>query len=327
MKNLPKTAITNYYSKTIFLEVLLQSDVSLYLYKDDKAIEHFYIKMGKDDLIELIDFKYILNNRYVKEIKKYIGQLTFLLKDCETIKNEIGSTSYSAKSILKLIENYNECKNNEIVYHINQEKFRFDYSFSINAGIAMTTVDFSASVGTIQTLNLAESDFGYSLSPTFGINGDFMFPYLRKRFGINVNLHLLNYDANGNSEIIDSQTIYDKNNQINLTYLGTVVGLKYVAQMNKLKPFLMLGITNSFIINEKTKTSTHLTHYSVERDLDDQEILDHIRTHAQGFDIEAGFEYSWFVFGIRYLSDNGVSELTNLGSSNKSYSILLGYKF
>ncbi len=318
-----------YIKRHIFYKVLIEGRISLYHYRDENSRDHFFIKKGNAEVIELIYYQYFTTNEYGKEIlmnnKKYTVQLKYLFKDCSEMKNKSTNVSYTLKNISKLIMSYNNCFNDEVIEYVNPEK-KLKKNFYIKAGISYSTIDFKGNTGSLNSINLATSNFSYSINPMLSISGDFILPYWNNRFAITTDLHYRMYKVDGTSHFNGFMDYWDYENEIEASYLGTIIGIKYNTNLNKINPFMAIGLANSFALSNDSKTISVQTLGSTVN-TNEFTTFENFRKYSQGFAIDIGVDISNIIIQLRYYQDNGMSSLDNLSSKNKAYSLLLGYKF
>ena len=113
---------------TTFLQTLFDGKKSLYYYKNAEGRVNFYIRQNTAfDL--LIYKKYIRKQdgkQVVAENKKYLGQLTLYLNDCNTINSKLESTSYEKNSLIRLFQYYYNCSQSEASFQTKPEKVRME---------------------------------------------------------------------------------------------------------------------------------------------------------------------------------------------------------
>jgi hypothetical protein len=103
---------------TVFLKVLVYGRANLYLYRDDRLNEHYFIE--KDtvifELYEKEEYKYVKNPANGRDIdrvltvqKKYLGILSFIFKDNPKItKIILQKLKCSKESFMKITNEYNK---------------------------------------------------------------------------------------------------------------------------------------------------------------------------------------------------------------------------
>lgn len=145
--------------KSVFLEFLQQGEVELYLYvnaADNK--EYFFVRRQGDKLIlleqNITSFEY--SNRYDN---RYIGQLTYLLSDAPSLKNDIDKTRLSSKSLKTLLSKYEMLKSDSSpIVFASSKKNKIVTDFSVSTG------------ATYITAQLARKGADFMVTPKYSIN-------------------------------------------------------------------------------------------------------------------------------------------------------------
>lgn len=105
--------------KKVFLEYLINGRVDIYVYFDSYGDPHYFTKLEKDSLIKLENTKGVVYNQYHDdyfiEKKEYVGQLNYMLSDCDGIYSKIINTNLQNKSLIKLAKyyHYKTCTNSD----------------------------------------------------------------------------------------------------------------------------------------------------------------------------------------------------------------------
>jgi len=101
--------------KVVFLEFLIKGMANIYYYVDNE--EHYYIEKLPNGLSELTEQERTYYQKAIPgsdEAHTYIlpskakGKLTYILRDCPSINNEIQNTRLTHKSLIKLTKDYHE---------------------------------------------------------------------------------------------------------------------------------------------------------------------------------------------------------------------------
>ncbi|PWK15757.1 hypothetical protein LV89_04957 [Arcicella aurantiaca] len=132
--------IEGFYFLRIFFE---NQHINLYQMIDKNEGVHLFIE--KDKLFqELLYSKRNLYNEqdilYLEEKKKYIGQLRTAFADCEAIKVS-DNLQFEKEDILKLCNQYKQCKTDNSINFINKKQAEDKVNFSIGAegGVFLNT--------------------------------------------------------------------------------------------------------------------------------------------------------------------------------------------
>lgn len=111
LANLEFTQQPAYKNATLFLKVLVSSELSLFEY-NAKGRPHLFIQDGVGQAEELISHRYLDVGNTMATNKAYINQLKNYFKDCPKVVVS-PNLSYSSSMISKILLKYNECKQSD----------------------------------------------------------------------------------------------------------------------------------------------------------------------------------------------------------------------
>jgi hypothetical protein len=150
---------------TTFLQTQIRGKKSLFYYKNSIGRVNFYIEV--DGKFELLVYKrYFIRHdakRIAVENKKYMGQLTIYLQDCESINSKIEKTSYKKESLNKLFQYYYKCSASEMTYQKEIEKIRLN--IGVLAGISSSSIDIKKQIPTA----VSEIEYDQSINYCTGV--------------------------------------------------------------------------------------------------------------------------------------------------------------
>jgi hypothetical protein len=302
---------------TTFLQTLFRGEKSLYSYKNSYNRENFYIKQntGFDLLVYKRYLKQQDGKRVLIENRKYLGQLTLYLSDCETINSKLENTSYKQKSLIKLFQYYYECSPSDISFQKEIEKFHTE--IGVLAGVSLTSLKFRGDYFDY----LVEAEYNPSINFSAGIFFDIILPRNQGKWSINNEILFSTYKVTGS---------YENNNVVTTTEIGysylkinNLVRFKY--PIGNLFLFLNGGMSNGLAINETNYKKMESKSYPG-RGVEGLALND-TRKYEQGFILGTGVKYDRFSVEIRYEQGNAMSKSEALNSSATRYYFLLGYRF
>lgn len=98
----------------IFLQLILKSEKSLYLYKEKNGREHFFIRENADTPIELLNRKYIrykasTQKREIRWYEKWKQDLLTMSSTCKELKKQIETAKYNKAYLIKVFQDLNKC--------------------------------------------------------------------------------------------------------------------------------------------------------------------------------------------------------------------------
>jgi len=123
--------------ETLFLNVLVEGDATLYTYTSGKGIKFFYKVEGKQmEPEQLLYRKYMAGNLATAENNKYRQQLYNDLNCTGTNDmNKFLKIGYVRKDLAPLFEEYNKCKNSANKAYSNDSGKRAKVFYSVFAGL------------------------------------------------------------------------------------------------------------------------------------------------------------------------------------------------
>lgn len=159
-----------YKKDTIFLQVLVRGEKSLFHLKDQKGRQHFYID---DNGLQHLEFKQYIQYIYVPHLygykkalldnNRFKGQLANYLGGCGNIQTRMKNLRYTTIDLLKLFKHYATCVSKSPEY-ITERK-DVELRAGIEAGISMSNLVF-------KDRYVQKAPFQVSVSPGFGLYAD-----------------------------------------------------------------------------------------------------------------------------------------------------------
>lgn len=164
-----------WYSKQVFVKVLVDGNMSLYSYRAP-GYHRFYYKLKSDSITPLIYKRYFLRASQIGYNKQYIMQLEKLL-DCGDL-NKKTNVNYTAESLTGLINQYNQCMGATGVNYKLEKKLTF--SAKLTAGVNYSSYKAFIDLGSLTK----GADFNKSVAPRFGMEIEVLLPYWDNRISI-----------------------------------------------------------------------------------------------------------------------------------------------
>lgn len=242
-----KVETKNQFFEFVFLEVIIKGLVSLYDFESN-----YYVEKTDSHLIKLTNEKneaIVDRTKVIRESKRYIGILDWLLSDCIEIKTKIPYTILSERSLSKLIEDYNNCMNSPAVIYKSRKPW-IQSKIGITGGINLSSLTFERQNAFFDHL---VGSFEKSNSPLMGFSLDLSSPRLNER-------------ASFHSDFLYLQTkyylfnLYNYVNTIKRNYvtfelkqLKIPFGIRYSFPERNLTPYINIGSSFIFLLNPKSK--------------------------------------------------------------------------
>lgn len=229
--------LLNDTKEKVFFEVLVKGKISLYKY-----FYRFFVTKNDNEFHELENKKTEVSvdgKNYVKKSKRYVGTLSYMMTDCNGVRNDIEKALVRERELTELVEKYNDCTNQTSVSFKSKRPW-FEFHFG-------GTLGFNASRLELQSGYLPESEFdpAYSIMP--GINFDFLSPRINERMSFHTGLFYLATNYTSYSEIIYYENFVNRNDlTIDSKQLKLPIGIRYTFPVKKYTPYLNIGISYTF---------------------------------------------------------------------------------
>lgn len=165
-----------------FLKRLVDGPANLFVHDNNTAVTYYY-KINQGEINPLIYKTYKTdsgNSAYNEQFKNQLRANVF----CGNL--EINKVKYKSTDLENYFESYNECVSGSDYVRHSIEKTKSKIEFGIQAGIRSETndVDYPAYD--------ASHSFS-STSPTFGVNAEYQFPFLKNRYALAVEANYFHF--------------------------------------------------------------------------------------------------------------------------------------
>lgn len=301
---------------TLFLRVLVSGKTTLFYARDHRERDHFFIQQKDSAVTELIYNKFLIKDyqgTHIKVNEAYRSQLVQLVSDCAELSAKIMGIpmEYKRDAFTSLIQQYNNCAGGKPVYV--EEKEKWDFGFSVIAGINYSGLTFKGGGGTF----FEHITMGHSLGYAAGISFNAIIPRNRKKWSITNDLFLKNYTAYGNT--VDISYEPDSNVYMSFQYLKLATTLRYSVPKGLVRPFACAGMTNAYALKyENTrKYSNGHTDY----------LIDGPKRYEFGVIAGAGVTVKKFTIEGLIESSSGMSPFILIHTRFTTLYGLIGYTF
>ncbi len=229
---------------TVFIRVLLQSKMSLFLYNDENNKNHYYYSDSINIYNELTFKKVpvdIDGKIYLKENTRYKNQLNYLMQDCQEAISKIKSTEYKENSLVELFRIYNNCiSGNHIIYESLLIPNQNNYYLLV--GLNRDQLVFKG----FSSLGLENSNFSKSYNPLIGFGINIPFKRGRAKYSMFSELAWKKFDTRADYY---SFIYYENNIHLQFSYLKLSSAFKYQFQNFSNKPYLFAGPILNYLIH------------------------------------------------------------------------------
>ena len=303
---------------TVFLRVIIQSKLSLYLFTDNNFKDHFYFTTNTNNYRELIYKKFPVDINgivYLKENSLYKKQLNSLMSDCSDALTRISRTDFNEKALFNLFRIYNTCLPENLI-RFESHSIPSQNSFYLFAGLDITKLNFTGS-----DIYYNENEkFSNSFQPAIGVG--VYIPTIRgqKKYSAILELAWKQYDSRSNSYLFN---YYEVDIHFKMNYLKFNTAFKY-SHPGKIAPYINLGPSMSLLLSSINTIHVFnhdpnlLPNYSREQF---KKAYDSPLKLSFGIFGGIGINYKKFSFETRYEKYTGFT--SNAASSNTNSIYLL----
>lgn len=171
---------------TVFLLVLKTGSLNLYSFKDVSDREHFFCQKNEMPPEELGYRKVVINpgtREVIRELKEYVSLLKKYMLDCPDVFDKLENLPYREKAIMRVFDDYNNCKNNN-TYTKNEDERQTGIYGIIGIDKPFTTYSVGAALGYVAV----DEPMNEKISPILGLGYDIALARNRNKWGFVVEL-------------------------------------------------------------------------------------------------------------------------------------------
>lgn len=311
---------------TVFLRALVKGRVSLYTLNEPDAQERIYIQKEGEAPVELV-YRSIMKRTGGKsgivKLPVYRGMLTARMTDCQDLADKISKVAFKPSALKRLVQEYNMCAGgNEGDYAAAEEKIKFNvYALG---GVSYTSLNIHGHPNRA----LSEPEFT-GMGYTFGTSFMATLPRSHGKYALIGELLYKAYRTEGTFKHVNPHTeqVYTENtitfemSQLAINALG-----RYRLLDKGIKPYLSLGIGNSFILNDKSRQLVYTPSSSTVNNKEGNPMASSVRKHEQALLLGIGGEWRNMQAEVRLENGNGFSAVKGVKTANNSVTVRLGYK-
>ncbi len=192
INKLDKQRDVNFEKQELFIESIIESDISLYRLRQSNSPDIFFYSDKENQIITLVYKRYIGLENKIQTNNSYQQQLSTALMCSDGNGLDFSTLNYNEKSLSKIFQSYIACTNANISF-IKQENQEKLFNIKALAGIGAS----SFSTPTVRGL---EADFGNANYVTFGIELEYLLNNSRK-WGLVLNISNFNFSNISTNEI------------------------------------------------------------------------------------------------------------------------------
>ncbi|MDO6391241.1 hypothetical protein Q4E40_13965 [Pontibacter sp. BT731] len=311
---------------TVFLRVLVKGRVSLYTLNEPDAQERIYMQKDGEPPVELV-YRSIMKRSAGKsglvKLPVYRGMLTAKMTDCQDLANKISKVAFKPSALKRLVQDYNMCASGtEGDYVAAEEKVNF--SVYALGGVSYTSLNINGHPS--RALNEPEfTGMGYTLGTSFIAT----LPRSHGKYALIGELLYKAYRNEGTFKHVNPHTeeVYTEyTTTFDMSQLAINVMGRYRLLDKSIRPYISLGVGNSFIIHDNSHQEVYSPSYPTGNREGGNPMANVMRKHEQVLLLGIGGEWKRVQTEVRLENGNGFSAAKGVKTANNSVTLRLGYK-
>lgn len=279
-------------SDTLFLEVLIEGEASLYAYQD-RVLNRFFYEIGEKEIEQLVYKKYVVNLNKVGTNNRFRQQLKTKLI-CDGLKST-DNLGYNKKQLVIYFEKYNRCINAEYKsYIVKKEKKK-----RINIWAKVEAMSGDLEYRVVGSNPERKTNFGNKKYMQYGLAIEYVFPFNKNKWSLLLEPTLQKFSAEKDNVSFEHKSI------------EVPLGLRYHIFLTQ---HAKLYLNTHFMMNWSSETTV------------DFEVADDLfsDTVNGNFSFGAGFIYRRLGAEVRYkLAKNMLADYRDSQTAYKGVSAIL----
>ncbi len=296
LRNLSYSKEPIFKEETLFLNVLIEGQASLFEYTNGDIKRYFYT-IGNSDLDQLIFKSYKTSENKIDKNNRFRQQLWNDLKCPDFTIKQIEDLGYNRGDLARFFKEYNECNNHKYISYKNKKRDLFNLNIRPGLNSASLTLKDTESTN-------GDSDFGNKLGFRFGIEAEFILPFYKNKWAILLEPTYQNYKSG-----------------TDVKYGSASVDYKSIE--------LPIGIRHYFFLDENSKifvNGSYVLDFSFNSNAQYTPNPSVGIKNASNFALGLGYKYDRYSVEMRYQTGRAIlGEYIFWKSEYNSFSAILGY--
>jgi hypothetical protein len=279
-------------------------------------------------LVSTFDDSIVNGLTYRKDNKEYIRSLNYLFFDCKKLKKPIENLNFSEKSLVKIVQDYNNCQGEESIA-FNERKPLFKIIFGAAVGYNFSSSSFEG----LNDFNFLKTDYSDSNSFLFGATFDLSSPRWQEKISLTGGLFYFSSDYYMENTSKPYETLIKNEVSIEMGQLKIPLGIRYTFPEKKITPYINAGGSYTTYLNTET-------YWRQEREFFGKVTIKEssidIGNHQFGYWGGAGFKVLIYnkmntFFEFRYENSTSAKiengDVSNESSGFDNYQLMMGINF
>lgn len=305
----------NFNSETLYLKIIIDGTIKLYVYNDDNLIRYF-TSHNSNIPKQLIYKKYLRPNRQnggekVYENNDFQKQLDTLI-NCKSITyNELQNIKYKLKDLVNILSLNSNCNNTNEINYTNAFEKKGEFNFKIKVGQNSSKMNYSFGDNSFRNV-----EFDKESSLRYGIEFEYVLPFNNKKWSIIVDPNYQKYETQKeiiyNISVIGNSTT---NAKIKYSSIELPIGFRHYMYLND-SSSIFLNVSMVFDFESKNQYLDYET-----ASLQDIEI-----ESGQNFAFGVGYRYKSLNLELRQFTKRKLSNILSIDFDYTTTAFIVGYK-
>jgi len=315
----------------VFVRLIVRGQLNLYYLKDAKDKDHFWFQNNKDSIYEMRITRKIVSTQgmahqtglAVATLKIYQIILPGIVAGCPSVSEKAKTVDFSMPAFTKIATRYNECINGDKGTFVAKQK-KIKVTYGLIAGASLLSLKFFGANDVV----LTHVTFPKTWTYTGGAALKIILPYLQGSWIIYNDLVYRPYHVSTTYDTIyllypskPAHYTFD----ISMGYLKLNTMLRYQFPKWVVKPFINVGMSNSFaLVNKNSYTMSINLQTPIYKE---GPAIESVKSYEAGFICGIGACFKGLGLEFRYEWANGMSAYAGFTGSENSFTFLLSYTF
>ncbi|MFY0483351.1 hypothetical protein ACI6PS_12175 [Flavobacterium sp. PLA-1-15] len=290
--------------ETIFLKLLVQSDVNLYQYENANQTRYF-ISSGNHEKAEQLVFKEYVTRDTGSSVfanNFYKRQLFMALKSPNLKQSDFEKLKYNKDSLMKLFLKYSN-QEGKTFSNLEEKQNKSKINFKANLGIEQANIN-------VESLNYVFNDFSSSAT-TFrvGVELEAILPFGQNKWSLFIAPNYQSFKTEGPADVRNSAI--DLEAKVDYNFLQIPFGIRHYFFINKSKIFLNAGAN----VNLPLSSTIHIG--GEKNDIE----------KSTGLFAGLGYNYNKYSFELRYNPKQNLYKISSFQAQYSTIGIIASYNF
>lgn len=301
----------DFSEKTVFLRKLIEGNFNLYDYVEGN-VHRFFVSNDETDPVQLIYKRYRPDYNAVGVNTKFRGQLSYLFS-CDDAKISTERLNYGRSVISQYVKKVYDCREETYKEYKKANTFSFNAKLKLGYRIASHKIDSK------RASQEFTEEFDPSAGITFGIEGEYVFPFWQNRLSLPLNL---TYHASSFSK--ENTELWPLDHTFTLDYssLEIMPGIRYNHYLND---DTSLGLSLNMVLDVILSETNRLEYFDLGTLVVREDPFFETNS-VSNFVIVGSIKHKKYYAEIGYGTNRNLSNFsTNWNSKYSHLSFMIGY--